>query len=360
MATKVADAIPLFLESLTGRGLTPGTLRRHTSALLGVPKSKTSLLAAAEAVKGPSVTMGQVDHLVVARYLAATTGGQGNRNNRLESARQFIGWADQARLLRPGIRAENILVGYKYRKYQRKLKYYIPAADFPRALDIAGERDPRDRAVVAFLLGTLARDSEAKGTTLKHLDLDSLSVDLWREKRKRWTTTGCNPDLADEMAQWGDRYAREMDYPNFRAMRAAHPDWHLLPPRTEWNMGSALIPSKGPTTLPRVVKRVLTGLGVTETEHTEATRHVGEGVHTIRRSGARALYENLLIAVNHDSALSFVQSMLDHEHPEMTMAYIGKDWHRDQLNAWLRGNRMYANQQPGGDGAEIIQFRRRA
>ena len=291
--------------------------------------------------------------------MASTNGGQGNRNNRLEAGRQFLAWAERAKMLRPGLDAEDILDGYKSRKATRRPKYYIPSTDFPRALDIAGARDPRERAVIAFLLGTLARDSEAKMTTLKHLDLKGGGVELYREKRGRWTVTGINPDLADEMELWGNLYAAEMDYPNFEALRAAHPDWQLLPPRTSWNMGSALIPTKAPTTLPRVVKRVLTGLGVTETEHSSSTQHVGEGVHTIRRSGARALYEHLLLVVNHESALSMVQAMLDHENPMITMTYIGVDWHKDQLNNWLRTNRMYATPGGGGAGAEVIQFARR-
>jgi integrase len=365
MAIKVADAIPLFLESLEARGLSEGTIKRHHSALSGQDTiAPRSFLAAAMTLKGPNPTMGQLDQVVVARFLALTGGEQGNRNNRLDAVRQFFTWAESCKMLRPGLRADDVFNGYKARKAERKPKYYIPSADFPRALDIAGARDRKDRAVIAFLLGTLARDGEAAAVQLKHLDLSELSVQLYRTKRKRWTTTGVNPDLADEMQSWGDRYAHEFGYVGFQAMRAAHPDWYLLPPRTAKNMGFKLDPTRPPTTLPRVVKRVLTGLGVVGTEHSEHTEHVGEGVHTIRRSGARSLYEFLLLTVGHDSSLAFVQAMLDHQTPEITVKYIGVDWHKDQLNRWLRGNRMYGGTPDAGaidsTGAQVIQLRREA
>src|ERR1700722_6369363 len=115
MPTKVADAIPLYLEALVGRGLKPGTVGRHQTALVGANRYKgvTSFLDAAVALKGPNVTMGQLDHTVFARYMASTNGGQGNRNNRLEAGRQFLAWAERAKMLRPGLNAEDILDGYK-------------------------------------------------------------------------------------------------------------------------------------------------------------------------------------------------------------------------------------------------------
>src|SRR5579859_1395533 len=114
MATTIADAIPLFLESMEGRGLSEGTLKRHHGALVGGTGRRTSasFLESAQSLKGPGVTLGQVDHQVVARYMSSTTGAQGNRNNRLESVRLFLKWAERGRLLRPGLRAEDILDGY--------------------------------------------------------------------------------------------------------------------------------------------------------------------------------------------------------------------------------------------------------
>jgi hypothetical protein len=353
----IADAIPQFLETLRGRGLRESTIKRHRGALSG----RGGFHAACQSLKGASPTTGQIDHQCVSRYLSTIEGVQGTRNNKLESIRQFLNWAEKRRLLRPGFTAEDLLDGAKGRKSERKPKFYIPPDRFPEALDIAGARDPRDRAVIAFLLGTLARgDSEAAPVELRHIDLDELTVQLWREKRQRWTTTAINPDMAGEMERWGAVYASEMGYLSFRAMRNDHPEWKLLPARTGWNMGFQLRPEASISVMARIVKRVLTGLGVTETEQGRAVAHVGEGAHTIRRSGAAAMFDKLTADLGFDGALLMVAAMLDHEEPLVTLEYIGRDRQKQKLNDWLRDNNPYALVAADSGEGQLLTFRRRA
>lgn len=357
MALTVTDAVPQFLETLQGRGLRESTIKRHRAALSG----RGGFLATCQSLKGASPTMGQIDHQCVSRYLSTIEGVQGTRNNKLESVRQFLRWAEKRRLLRPGFTAEDLLDGAKGRKSERQPKFYIPPARFPEALDIAGARDPRDRAVIAFLLGTLARgDSEAAPVELRHLDLDNLTVQLWRVKRQRWTTTAINPDMAGEMERWGAVYAAEMGYMSFRAMRADHPEWKLLPARTGWNMGFRLKPDAQISVMARIVKRVLTGLGVTETENGKSVEHRGEGGHTIRRSGAAAMFDNLTGELGFDGALLMVSAMLDHEDTQVTLTYIGRDRQKQKLNEWLRANNPYSLTAAGSEDGQLLTFRRRA
>lgn len=357
MPLTIAEAVPQFLETLRGRGLEESTIRRHHSALSG----RGGFLGACQSLKGGCPTMGQIDHQCVSRYLAGITGVQGTRNNKLESIRQFLAWAEKRKMLRAGFLAEDLLDGAKTRKAQRKPKYYIPPDRFPDALEIAGARDPRDRAVIAFLLGTLARgDSEAAPAELRHLDLDGLTVQLWRQKRQRWTETVINPDMAGEMERWGTVYAGEMGYVSFRAMRNDRPEWKLLPARTSWNQGFRLEPDRGISVMARIIKRVLTGLGVTETESGRWVAHKGEGSHTIRRSGAAAMFDKLTAELGFDGALLMVSAMLDHEDTGVTLDYIGRDRQKQKLNDWLRDNNPYSLVAAGSSDGQLISFRRRA
>jgi integrase len=352
MPMLVTEAVPRFTEYEKGRGLAEGTVRRHGWAAAEFARS-------CQATKGPRVTMGQIDPECVSRFFAAQEGGQGSRNNKLETVRAFLTWADKFRLLRPGFTAAGLLEGYRARKAERQPKHYIPAADFAAALDIAGNRNPCDRAVVALALYTLGRQSELKALRLRDLDLEAGTVRLFRQKRQRNTETGVTPELDLEMRDWLAVYAREMGYMSGMAMTVEHPDWLLVPSRQGWNCGYRLQPEQPICAMERVAKRVLTGLGVQGTREGKSVRHLGEGMHTLRRSGARAMLKHLSENLGHQRALVQVSIMLDHEDTKMTLQYIGMEQEKDELNDWLRGHSMYGRL-PEPIEAAVLKFRRPA
>ena len=65
-------------------------------------------------------------------------------------------------------------------------------------------------------------------------------------------------------------------------------------------------------------------------------------MHRIRRSGARAMSDHLALDLGNDKALLQVSVMLNHSGTQQTLAYIGLDIEREQLNDWLRGISMYS------------------
>ena len=67
-----------------------------------------------------------------------------------------------------------------------------------------------------------------------------------------------------------------------------------------------------------------------------------EGGHTLRRSGARAYFDEL-VGAGYDGALRRVQSMLGHSHSIMTEQYLGLDLDRQQRNQDLQGKPMFAS-----------------
>lgn len=339
MSLKIADAVPRFEEYAQSRGLATGTVRRHV-------KLARQFVRVVEEVKGDGATMEQVDHECVARFFATLGGAQGHRNNALESVRAFLAWAGKFGYLRRPLTAALLLDGYKSKPAERQPKYYIEAAGFPAALEAAGSHNPVDRAVIAIALYTLARQSEIASIRLKDLDLDSRTVRLRRHKAKHWTETGLTPELVAELDQWLITYAGKTGYWNPRVMIRERPDWYLVPSRQSWHGGYRLQPTVPISMMERVVKRVLTGLKVEGTREGKSVQHLGEGMHTIRRSGARAMLKNLSEAYGHDRALIQVSIMLDHQDTKMTLRYIGMDLEKTELNDWLRGHSMYGHTDP--------------
>lgn len=337
MPTYVADTIEPFRAYLTGRGYAARTLMRHMYAVAGPQRG---FLVTVRSIKGPRPTVGQIDHECIDRYMAAHTGGSGSRTNKIESLRLYLRWAENRGLLRPGFTADKLLEGYKGKRGQRQPKYYIPVEDFPALLAVA--HSERDRAVLAVALYTLARQGEIAALTLKDLDLDRKIIKIYRQKRKRWTETALAPEFQAELAQWLKVYASMQGFEDYRTMMREHPEWLLVPSRHTWiGGGYRLQPEIQITAMETILKTALTDLGVTATEDGSSRKHKGEGMHTIRRSGARALFARLVEKAGYDAALTFVQALLDHETQEMTLKYIGMDWVREQMNAWLLTNSMY-------------------
>lgn len=80
----------------------------------------------------------------------------------------------------------------------------------------------------------------------------------------------------------------------------------------------------------------------------------GEGVHTLRRSGARALYEAGL-ASGYSAALLRAQTMLGHAKSEMTERYIGVSLNEELVLQEFAGKPMYPVVE--GQDAKIIPIR---
>jgi len=350
MVLKVADAVPEFLDYTASRGLASGTVKRHSVAA-------RAFAAACQAAKGPGATMGQVDHQCVARFFNDIQGEQGYRNNCLETARRFLEWAEKWGYLRQPFTAARLLEGYRVKKAERQPKYYLSGEEFPAALEAAGRRHPRDRAVVALALYTLGRQSEFAPARLADLDLAKGEIRLYREKRDRWTTTGVTPELDAEMRAWLQFYAREMGYMHPATMAREHPDWLLVPSKSRGN--GRLQPAVPITVMERIVKRLLTDLGVQGTRRGKTAEHKNEGMHTLRRSGARAFLKALSEGFGHQRALVQVSVMLDHDDLKQTIRYIGIEQERDELNEWLKGNSMYGTT-PEPPGANVTPIRRLA
>lgn len=346
----VPEAIQAFQDELASSGLAASTV--YDQGRFVKRFGRVCADVARDRGKRSPLQVGEIDAAVISAYFATCKGRQGNRNQMTICLRKFLKWCELGRVL-PAGETDRLLANRKYRKAERLPKHYVPVEQFPLLIESA-ERHPSDRAVMALALFTLCRSGEIADLRMKDIDLAENTIRVYREKRKRWTDIGITPELHWELTKWLGHMADELGYASIYHLMTTQPEWRVIPrlqPVHERNAQGRYVvdgtayemdPLNRQRHLERIVKR---GLDVTgaQTADGRVVRHFGEGMHTIRRSGARAMLKHLSEALGNDRALVQVMTMLDHENTQITLAYIGMNEERDQLNGWLRGNSMYGS-----------------
>lgn len=222
----------------------------------------------------------------------------------------------------------------------RKERNRVHVTDFSRLLDEAGKISPRDRALIAVLLYTLMRDSELCSLRIRDLDLQSGSLNVRVHKSRLEDRMPVSLELDREMRRWLTTYTEQVGH--------LDPGYFLIPARgvspVHNELGriahhkSIYRPTKPVTNLARLVKPALHKIGF-ETVKLDGSP-ANEGAHTIRRSGARALFD-ALVDGGYDHSLRVVQSMLHHSSVQMTERYIGITADRRSRDELVRGREMY-------------------
>jgi integrase len=225
--------------------------------------------------------------------------------------------------------------GWKSVRAEHVEQFWLPVEEFPNLLDAA--KNPRDRAIIALGLFTFMRGSEINSLRIQDLDLDRSTLNIYRFKTKQADTLPVSEELGDEMRTWLRHYQKMSDF-------SLQPDWFLAPAYAplpmQYDPTVGLLQPVGEARLkPTVkmgkpyecVKRALTELGY-DTK--------GTGVHSLRRSGARALFDRLR-SEGYDGALRRVSSMLGHADTKTTEIYLGLSLERQQRNELLAGKPMF-------------------
>ena len=361
----VTDALAAYDTELGSLGLAPNTIAGYRGYLARFGRICDQV--ARERGKRAPLTVEEIDPLVISRYFATSTGKQGNLNNMLHPVRQFLNWCVALGWADAGMPSR--LVGNrKYKKPQRAPKHYIEPELFGDLLDAPCLIHPSQRMAMAMLLYTLARRGEVGFVKLGHIDLTRGTINIYRDKRDRWTEVGISPELHEELLGYLSWYGAVYQHGAYDLL-SRQPDWHLIPrikrhyQRDELGrLGEVtditVDPSNTPVHLERMVKKVLNHIGVEGTRSSDVTDHIGEGCHTIRRSGARAMLDHLSKDLGHERALLQVSTMLDHDDPKQTLLYIGINQERRELNDWLKTNSMYGAQKRRP--ADVVPIRRTA
>lgn len=308
-----------YASHLSARGLAAGTIR-----------SRAGMLRLLEACVGDvyveNLTADHVDRLFAAHAWAAKT-----RNVKLSMLRTFFRWCQQRRYMD---RHADLLAGYRNLPCPVEPRTRIPVDEWPRLFEAC--MHPTETAALATGLFLFLRGSEQQAIQLKHVHLDEGTIDVYRAKTRQWDTMPISSEL--------DAYLR--DYLTWYADTVGiHPDYYLHAPR--------IIASQERC---EATNRILPGTGTIDPTRAIAKPHqtiqrilrragyptAKEGEHTLRRSGARAWFDQLAES-GYDGALRRVQSMLGHSTSLVTESYLGIDLDRRQRDSAVRGQRMFPN-----------------
>ena len=202
---------------------------------------------------------------------------------------------------------------------------------------MTSEPNERNRALFALGIYTLGRAGEITTLKVGDLDLERNTLVLYRHKTRQWDRLPVCAELGEEMTRWLGHYEAVMGTPD--------PDWLLVPALGPQRMtglpgGRALVPTGEPRLMkPHAQVSKPSALATTALRRI-GFRESGNGMHVLRRSSAREMFEQLR-ADGYDHALRRVASMLGHMHTSETEHYIGVDGERRARDEMLAGKRMF-------------------
>jgi integrase len=328
-AVTLGEAVSLYLEHRRTQ-VTTNTLLTDRSALDRLVR-----------VLGP-VAVDAVTAMEIDRYVEdmATTSAS-SRNLRVRKVKQFFAWCQRRGWVR-----ENPVE----RRPEREDPFepmYIPRDRFADLLDCTD--NPRDRMIIALGLYLFLRSGEIQ--TLRVGDYDSdAKMRVMVHKTGKVDHMPVSRELGDELHDYLGWYWKQTTYepenflvPSLRRVSSApssYPGYGRftrVPTRLE-------VEPRMPVTKPHlVVQKALAELGLPVFR---------QGGHTLRRSGARALFDTLRDREGVDGALQTVKSMLHHENVAMTERYLGVTPEREIRDARLQGQEMFPPDVP----ADVVQL----
>jgi integrase len=331
MKDMLSESIESFLSFRKSQDFSKGTLRNDTSIL-------KRFLAEVGNIYTHNVTDRHVT--IYFERVGRTRKPSALRNDHY-TLLAFFAWARQTKRLPMNA---DPMYGRRVPKPVKRERHRIHVSKFPYLLDVAGERDPRDRALIAVLLYTLLRDRDAADLRVRDVDLDAGYLTAVISKVRREDRMPISLELDQELRRWLTTYGE--------AVGGLRPDYYLIPCRHSTNIvrdgergrilshDFAYDPLKRIGQGARIIAPLLAKVGVPLKDPSGDS--TGEGAHTLRRSGARALFDELN-GLGYDHSLRVVQSMLHHASQTTTEGYIGITADRRTRDDLIRGRRMYAS-----------------
>lgn len=253
-------------------------------------------------------------------------------NNERSCLASFLRWCRAREINRYGSALTDAM---PIRKIRSKERNRVPMADFPALLDAA--EHPRDRMIVALGLFLFLRASEAVTLRISDVDLDSGEIAVNIHKTGDYDIMPISKELDTELRRWLTYYSNECG--------SLKPDWYLVPAKVAPTYGRAGAPQApdgfaalSPTR--PVGSAYLHVSGVLRAFGWSISGEDREGMHTLRRSGARAYYDTLADA-GVDGALRRVMTMLHHASVTTTERYLGLTVDRAVRDKEVKGQSMY-------------------
>lgn len=315
----LSDAIGAYLRDRKARNYATGTLYNDKRVL-------TLFLAD---VGNVSTNRLRPQHLDT--FWAHRTWSPGTTNKARATLSGFFKWC-QNRGYIP--RAMNLLDDTRQMRVPPRKRIIIPQAEFSTIIE-GQYRDPRTRIVLAIGIYLFTRISETGGLRWQDWNEQDGTIEVYRDKTKTLDTLPVCDELARELKRWRLEYASLVG-------ETPLPGWFIVPnrsrPKYKGIGKSELVRTGGGAYLPDtrcrpdgIIKLALKAAGYYQ-DH--------EGGHTLRRSGAIALY-NQLTRVGHDRAIRVCQAMLGHSSITTTEIYLRLDLDRKVRNDLLAGQPMF-------------------
>lgn len=193
-------------------------------------------------------------------------------------------------------------------------------------------KSPRDRILLAVACNTGLRGSEIVRIKVGDVDLAEGFMDVVIRKTGDVDEQPITSDLDLELRRWMTRYAKDIGRP-------LHAEDYLIPSQrggliTHYDDGKPVRhpyfwKTDQPVKRPEwVVKYSLEALGLPSDR---------EGIHTIRRSVARAYFDVLTEEKGDVAALRLTAALLHHANTQTTEVYLGLDAEKAGRNRRMRG-----------------------
>jgi len=315
----LSDAVRAYLRDRQARGYAKGTVYNDKRVL-------TLLLADVGNINTARLRPQHLD-----TFWSLRDWGPGTTNKARATLSGFFKWCQNRGYLP---RTMNLLDGTRPMMVPTRKRIIIPQAEFSTFIE-AGYKDPRTRVVLALGLYIFTRISETGGLRWQDWNENDGTIEVYRDKTSTLDTLPVCTELDRELKIWKRRYAAlagEIPTPgSFIVPNRTRPKYRGTgKSRLEQTAAGLWLPSSR-TRPDGIIKLALKQAGYYQDR---------EGGHTLRRSGAIALY-NELTRVGHDRAIRVCQAMLGHSTITTTEIYLRLDLDRKVRNDLLAGQPMF-------------------
>lgn len=324
MRQSLSDAVEDYVAHRASCGIAKGTIKGERQVL-------RAFLTVVGNILVENIHEGHVDQHFSTASLTRSPRTLGKDTAALKG---FFDWA--ARTRRAG-RNGNPMAGRRAPRYAPREWRGFHVSKVPALLDSA--KCPRDRILLATACYLMGRSVEFSTLRIGDLRLDAGDVTYRIPKTRKTDLLPISEELDEEFRRWLRAYTEECG--------ALDTNWYLAPARTRPRLkgrgivnleAQVLIPTR-PVHHPHLIAQyALEAIGYPIRD--QDGKSLNEGMHTIRRSMARALYEQLRDEGD-PQPVETVRAMLNHSTEAQTRQYIGLQSEREHRDARIKGRAMF-------------------
>lgn len=252
--------------------------------------------------------------------------------------RTFFSWAERTKRLG---RNGNPMAFRRPPRFTPREWRGITVSKVPALLDSA--KSPRDRILLATACFLMGRSVEFQQLRISNVRLDTSDVSYQIPKTYKTDLLPISEEYDEELRRWLRAYSEECG--------PLDPNWYLIPAQSQSRLQGYrvlapqhIIPTRPVRSTHRIAQYALEAVGYPVRD--ESGKRLNEGMHTIRRSMARALYEQLRDEGD-PQPVETVRAMLNHSTEAQTRHYIGLQSEREHRDARIKGRAMFPSLRAG-------------